>query len=80
MVLAKLYELQSLQHLSPTPLMANAKSSLPDESASTSFNVRLLIPSTCCGMIIGHGGSNIKTLKEKSEVTFIGIRFNRYES
>jgi RNA-binding protein Nova len=80
MVLAKLYELQSLQHLSPTPLMANAKSSLPDESASTSFNVRLLIPSTCCGMIIGHGGSNIKTLKEKSEVTFIQLSPKEYDA
>lgn len=80
MVLSKLYELQSLQHLSPTPLMANAKSSLPDESASTSFNVRLLIPSTCCGMIIGHGGSNIKTLKEKSEVTFIQLSPKEYDA
>jgi RNA-binding protein Nova len=79
-VLAKLYELQSLQHLSSTPFMANAKSSLPDESASTSFNVRLLIPSTCCGLIIGHGGSNIKTLKDKSEVTFIQLSPKEYEA
>ncbi len=80
MVLAKLYELQSLHHLSPTPFMANESSSLPDESASTSFNVRLLLPSTCCGMIIGHGGSNIKTLKEKSKITFIQLSPKEYEA
>jgi hypothetical protein len=79
MVLAKLHELQSLQHLSPSPLMANASASLSDERACTSFNVRLLIPSTCCGMIIGHGGSNIKTLKEKSEVTHIQLSPKEYE-
>lgn len=60
MVLAKLYENQSLQNLSPTPFIA-----------STSFTVRLLIPSACCGMIIGHGGSNISTLKERSRSTYI---------
>ena len=62
MVLTKLHEHQSLQNTSPTSTIA-----------SPSFTVRLLIPSACCGMIIGHGGSNIKTLKEKSKSTYIQL-------
>jgi hypothetical protein len=62
MVLTKLCEYQSLPNPSPTPSIA-----------SPSFTVRLLIPSACCGMIIGHGGSNIKTLKAKSKSTYIQL-------
>lgn len=71
MVLAKLNKLQSFQ---------NPSDSVPDETASsTSFIVRLLVPSTCCGMIIGRGGSNIKSLKEKSEVTYIQLSPKEHE-
>lgn len=77
MVLAKLYDLQSSQQLAstqPTSTSSDStKESLPEEHASTSFIVRLLVPSTCCGMIIGRGGSNIKSLKEKAEVTYIQL-------
>mmetsp|Transcript_27614 Transcript_27614/g.58368 ORF Transcript_27614/g.58368 Transcript_27614/m.58368 type:complete len:532 (+) Transcript_27614:507-2102(+) len=76
MVLSKLYELQSFQQLSSSPPSTRRLSdsgSSPDERAPTSFIVRILVPSTCCGMIIGRGGSNIKSLKEKSEVTYIQL-------
>lgn len=83
MVLAKLYELQSFQQLASstptTPRFDNPSESLPDENASTSFIVRILLPSTCCGMIIGRGGSNIKSLKEKSEVTYIQLSPKEHE-
>ncbi|KAL3770172.1 hypothetical protein ACHAW5_009267 [Stephanodiscus triporus] len=79
MVLTKLYELQSVQHPNPTSSKTNEHESFPDENASTSFIVRLLIPSTCCGMIIGHGGSNIKTLKDKSGVIYIQLSPKEHE-
>jgi len=53
--------------------------STPDEKPPTSFIVRLLVPSTCCGMIIGRGGTNIKSLKEKSEVTYIQLSPKEHE-
>ena len=73
--------LYELQNSSPAPASANTTAevdstaeSAPDEDkASTTFIVRLLVPSTCCGMIIGRSGSNIKSLKEKSEVSYIQL-------
>lgn len=73
MVLAKLYELQSSQQQIPSsPSTTNPiENTSPDDedtalsSTAPSFIVRILLPTTCCGMIIGRGGSNIKTLKEQ---------------
>lgn len=80
MVLAKLYELQSFQQLpSTTSATENPSGSLLNETAPTSFIVRLLVPSTSCGMIIGRGGTNIKSLKEKSQVTFIQLSPKEHE-
>lgn len=82
LVLAKLYELQSFQQLASKPPPAGQVSpsdSQPEHNASTTFIVRLLVPSTCCGMIIGRGGSNIKSLKEKSEVTYIQLSPKEHE-
>ena len=81
MVLAKLYELQSLQLASTLSQTRpdSPRESLPQQNAPTSFVVRLLVPSTCCGMIIGRGGSNIKSLKEKSEVTYIQLSPKEHE-
>ena len=84
MVLTKLYELQSFQQLPSAAIPATqvrpdtnatTEALIPEDTtnASTSFNVRLLVLSTCCGMIIGRGGLNIKSLKEKSEVTYIQL-------
>mmetsp|Transcript_14087 Transcript_14087/g.30099 ORF Transcript_14087/g.30099 Transcript_14087/m.30099 type:complete len:581 (+) Transcript_14087:381-2123(+) len=80
MVLAKLYELQSSQQQAPTVTRSDAASEkVPEEPACTSFIVRLLVPSTCCGMIIGRGGSNIKSLKDKSEVSYIQLSPKEHE-
>mmetsp|Transcript_19665 Transcript_19665/g.42154 ORF Transcript_19665/g.42154 Transcript_19665/m.42154 type:complete len:595 (+) Transcript_19665:456-2240(+) len=83
MVLAKLYELQSLQQLASAPPVAtkseSASGSPSEGHACASFIVRLLVPSTCCGMIIGRGGSNIKSLKERSEVTYIQLSPKEHE-
>lgn len=71
MVLTKLHELHSNQRV-PTPTktktysVGNSSSPPEDESSSTPFVVKILIPSSCCGMMIGLGGSNIKALKDKS--------------
>ena len=72
MILIKLHEVHSHQRV-PTPtkpktcVVGNSPSPPEDETASTSpFVVKILIPSSCCGMMIGLGGSNIKALKDKS--------------
>ncbi|KAL9184697.1 hypothetical protein ACHAXT_012667 [Thalassiosira profunda] len=83
LVLAKLYELQSLQHLASTqtPVVGvdAPGETASEEAAPQSFVVRLLVPSTCCGMIIGRGGSNVKALKEKSKVTYIQLSPKEHE-
>ena len=71
LVLSKLTDTQSLlqtQQSKPGDLSKDQKLGEP-----TSFIVRLLIPSTCCGMLIGRGGSNIKMLKEHSGVSYIQL-------
>lgn len=83
MVLAKLYELQALQQqASTTPTTTksdNRSEDLPEERVCTSFIVRLLVPSTCCGMLIGRGGLNIKNLKEATNVTYIQLSPKEHE-
>lgn len=44
-----------------------------DFSTKMSFSVRLLIPSSSCGMLIGRNGSNIKKMKETTHVTSIRL-------
>jgi len=71
MILIKLHEVHSHQRVTPTKpktcVVGNSPSPPEDETASTSsFVVKILIPSSCCGMMIGLGGSNIKALKDKS--------------
>lgn len=41
--------------------------------SSAGFAIRILVPSTSCGMIIGRGGSNIKSMAETSGVTSIRL-------
>ncbi|KAL7546142.1 hypothetical protein ACHAWF_009482 [Thalassiosira exigua] len=81
LVLEKLYELQSSQQvLVQTPASSDQPTDRPPiERTTPSFIVRLLVPSTCCGMIIGRGGSNIKSLKEKSEVTYLQLSPKEHE-
>jgi RNA-binding protein Nova len=73
MVLSKLYDLQSIQQLTSTLTTTNLNESLPVAGALPSFIVRLLVPSTFCGKIIGRNGSNIKALKDQSDVSYIQL-------
>lgn len=75
MVLEKLYHIQRSQHVDAPATRSGAVYSQPGSniSASAPFNVRILLPASSCGMIIGHGGSNIKLLKEKSLVSYIQL-------
>jgi len=81
MILTKLHELHSHQRV-PTPTKSKmspvgSSTSVPEDETANyfsapiilstpSFIVKILLPSSCCGMMIGLGGSNIKALKDKS--------------
>ena len=62
-----LQEQQHSQHLAWHPR--------PDDSVSPGFDfvVRLLVPSSSCGMIIGKAGSNIKHMEEASGVSSVRL-------
>lgn len=79
MVLSKLYDLQSIQLLSSTLATTNLNERLPVDGASTSFIVRLLVPQSYCGRIIGRSGSNIKSLKDKTNVTQVQLSPKEHE-
>lgn len=79
MVLSKLYDLQSIQQITSTMTRTNLNESLQVEGSMHSFIVRLLIPSTFCGKIIGRSGSNIKVLKDQSNVTYIQLSPKEHE-
>mmetsp|Transcript_2761 Transcript_2761/g.5391 ORF Transcript_2761/g.5391 Transcript_2761/m.5391 type:complete len:563 (+) Transcript_2761:473-2161(+) len=73
-VLSKLYEIQRLQKFpSQNDSIIEFDATTEVDENPTSFIVRFLIPSAFCGMIIGRGGSNIKSLKEKSGVSTIQL-------
>jgi len=81
LVLAKLYELQSLQQVS-TQVTGQSVENKPSQEvtqAPSAFIIRVLLPSACCGMVIGRGGSNIKELKEKTGVSFIQLSPKEHE-
>lgn len=81
LVLAKLYELQSLQQVS-TQVTEQSADNEPSQQVIQPppvFIIRVLMPSACCGMVIGRGGSNIKELKEKSRVSFIQLSPKEHE-
>ena len=65
--LYKLQEQQHSQHLSRQPNQ--------NDSASLGFDfvVRLLVPTSSCGMIIGKAGSNIKHMEETSGVSSVRL-------
>ena len=62
-----LQEQQHSQHLAWQPKQEDADSSRFD------FVVRLLVPSSSCGMIIGKAGSNIRQMEEASGVSSIRL-------
>ncbi|CAJ1953730.1 unnamed protein product [Cylindrotheca closterium] len=65
----KLQEQQHSQQVSCFPQKGE------DDGQKTEFEfiVRLLVPSSCCGMIIGKGGANIKRMEETSGVSSIRL-------
>lgn len=76
LVLAKLYDIQRLQHMDAPATRSGtvySQSGNDNTSSDVTFTVRILLPSSSCGMIIGHGGSNIKLLKEKSQVSYVQL-------
>jgi len=76
MVMAKLYDIHRLQHIDAPATRSGAvysQSGTDNISTDVPFTVRILLPASSCGMIIGHGGSNIKLLKEKSNVSCVQL-------
>lgn len=76
MVLAKLYDIHRLQHIDASATRSGtvySQSGTDNVSTNAPFTVRVLLPASSCGMIIGHGGSNIKLLKDKSHVSCVQL-------
>lgn len=69
LIFLKLYELQTAHET----LSASSGEFDCLLELSQSFSVRLLVPTSFCGMLIGRSGSNIKQLKEESGVTLIQL-------
>uniref|UniRef100_A0A7R9WB75 K Homology domain-containing protein n=1 Tax=Pseudictyota dubia TaxID=2749911 RepID=A0A7R9WB75_9STRA len=73
-VLPGLVQSNSHPHLSSVGGSINERGvSAPVLSPSFAFVVRLLVPTPSCGMIIGRGGSNVKSMAETSGVTSIRL-------
>ena len=69
LLLGRLYMLQEHQHSQHLAWQSNrAEGSTPFD-----FVVRVLVPSSCCGMIIGKSGSNIRQMEESSGVTSVRL-------
>ena len=68
LLLERFYMLQEQQHTQHSwqPRKSNA-------SGGFDFVVRLLVPSSSCGMIIGKGGANIKHMEESSGVASVRL-------
>lgn len=72
LLLERLYTLQEQQHSQHVTWQPN-KSETVSASPGFDFVVRLLVPSSCCGMIIGKGGTNIKQMEEASGVSSVRL-------
>lgn len=72
LLLERMYLLQENQH-APAWQQQQLSSSQRDPVPMFDFVVRLLVPLSCCGMIIGKSGSNIKFLEETTGVTSIRL-------
>ena len=70
LLLERFYALQEQQHT-----QHKAWQPKPNEPAPMGFDfvVRLLVPSSSCGMIIGKSGSNIKQMEEASGVSSVRL-------
>ena len=67
LLIERLYLLQETQH---APAWQHQQGEL---APSFDFVVRLLVPLSCCGMIIGKSGSNIKFMEETTGVSSIRL-------
>ena len=69
LLLERFYMLQEQQHTQHSWQPRKG----PNTSAGFDFVVRLLVPSSSCGMIIGKGGANIKHMEESSGVASVRL-------
>ena len=72
LVLERLHMLQE-QQFSQHLAWQTQQNENPPSSTRFTFVVKLLVPSSCCGMIIGKGGSNIKYMEETSGVSSVRL-------
>jgi RNA-binding protein Nova len=70
LLLERLYMLQEQSYAQQLTWQSN-----PEEEPASDFDfiVRLLVPSSSCGMIIGKAGSNIKSMEEASGVSSVRL-------
>lgn len=69
LLLDRLFMLQQHQHSQHLAWLSNRSEGAP----SFDFVVRILVPSSSCGMIIGKSGSNIRQMEEASGVTSVRL-------
>jgi RNA-binding protein Nova len=72
LLLERIYMIQEQQHSQHVTWHPNQSEAVPD-SPGFDFVVRLLVPNSCCGMIIGKGGTNIKQMEEASGVSSVRL-------
>lgn len=72
LLLERMFLLQENQH-APTWQPQQLEQPEGDIIPTFEFVVRLLVPISCCGMIIGKSGSNIKFMEETAGVTLIRL-------
>jgi len=71
LLLERLYALQEHQHSQHLSFQLQKHQGTP--APSFDFIVRLLVPSSSCGMIIGKSGSNIKYMEETTGVSSVRL-------
>lgn len=69
LLLERLYMLQEHQHTQHMAWQSNRSEGAPPFD----FVVRILVPTSSCGMIIGKSGSNIRQMEEASGVTSVRL-------
>jgi predicted RNA-binding protein YlqC (UPF0109 family) len=72
LLLGRIHALQKQQHAQHAAWQGQ-KQDQESEPPKLDFVVRLLVPTSCCGMIIGKSGSNIKFLEETTGVTSVRL-------
>ncbi|KAG7346563.1 KH domain containing protein [Nitzschia inconspicua] len=73
LLLERLHLLQGQQYSQHPSWQQNQVDTVSPPSTGFDFVVRLLVPSTSCGMIIGKAGANIKHMEESSGVSSVRL-------